>query len=287
MTTSLNTLAKLSRTDVVINKVSKCRRVQVNIPNGLFASRAELLSILKSSGLLPENFPESTFYCYLHRYYFFVCFQKWTPFSKCDVCARLKQLIISCKPDQQQQLDKFKAELQAHRDQVQLGRARLNARSQLARSYPEHFLHLIIDGMDSAKTWSPHVVTHFLASKGYSNVGKHLQTKLVGVLAEGQYFSGYVTYPHYEQGASLMVTVLQRALLNHINKVGSLPPVLFLQLDNCGRENKNHTVLAYLAWLVQEGVFHKIYVDFLPVGKINHALLYLNTTNKVQLGREL
>jgi hypothetical protein len=42
--------------------------------------------------------------------------------------------------------------------------------------------------------------------------------------------------------------------------------VLFLQMDNCGRENKNHTVLAYLAWLVQEGVFHRIYIDFLPVG---------------------
>jgi hypothetical protein len=255
----------------VINRATKCRRVQVNIPNGLFASRTELLSILKSSHLLPEDFAESTFYYYLRKFYFFVCFQKWTPFSKCDVCARLKQLIIGCKPGDPR-LPDLQAELQAHRDQVQLARARLNARAQLARSFPQHFLHLIIDGMDSAKTWSPHVVTHFLASKGFSHAGKHLQTKLVGVLAEGICFSGYVTYPHYEQGANLMVTVLQRALVNHITNFGSLPPVLFLQLDNCGRENKNHTVLAYLAWLVQERVFHRIYIDFLPVGELQFLL---------------
>ena len=249
----------------VIDRSTGGRRVQVNIPNGLFASRAELLSILKKGNLLPDRFGESTFYKYLHKFYFFVCFQKWTPFSKCDVCARLKQLILGCKPDDPR-LPRFKAELQAHRHHVQLARSRLNARSQFAQFKPEWFLHLIIDGMDSAKTWSPHVVTHFLASKGFSNTGKHLQTKLMGVLAEGKYFTGYVTYPHYEQGANLMVSVLQRVFVNHVSRYGSLPPVLFLQMDNCGRENKNHTVLAYLAWLVQEGVFHRIYIDFLPVG---------------------
>ena len=69
----------------VINRATKCRRVQVNIPNGLFASRTELLTILKSSDLLPDSFAESTFFYYLRKFYFFVCFQKWTPFSKCDV----------------------------------------------------------------------------------------------------------------------------------------------------------------------------------------------------------
>lgn len=47
---------------------------------------------------------------------------------------------------------------------------------------------------------------------------------------------------------------------------GSLPPILFLQLDNCTRENKNWIMLAYLSWLVETKVFRKIQLGFLIVG---------------------
>lgn len=37
-----------------------------------------------------------------------------------------------------------------------------------------------------------------------------------------------------------------------------LPPVLYLQLDNTARENKNKYVMAFLAYLVQAGVFKEV-----------------------------
>ena len=37
-------------------------------------------------------------------------------------------------------------------------------------------------------------------------------------------------------------------------------------MDNCFRENKNTYLLAYLAWLVERGVFDFVYLSFLPVG---------------------
>ncbi len=46
----------------------------------------------------------------------------------------------------------------------------------------------------------------------------------------------------------------------------AMPPALLLHLDNCGRENKNHTVLAVLGALVEMGLFREIYLTFLPVG---------------------
>ncbi len=49
---------------------------------------------------------------------------------------------------------------------------------------------------------------------------------------------------------------------------GKLPPILFLQLDNCWRENKNVYMFAYLTWLVETGFLgvNKINLGFLPVG---------------------
>ena len=51
-------------------------------------------------------------------------------------------------------------------------------------------------------------------------------------------------------------------------KGGNLPPVLYLQLDNCWRENKNTTMFGYLSWLVHMRYFLKICVGFLLVGYV-------------------
>lgn len=242
------------------------RRTQVNIPNGLFSSRANLCDQLKENHRLRSTLGQSTFYKYLSKFFWFVSFRKWTPFSKCDVCVRLKQRWLGStgSPDQ----STVKDELQNHRNTVSMSRLRLAFRALIALAFPTLFLHIIMDGMDSAKTWSPHVTTHSVASKGLSDKGENLKTKLCGVLAEGRWFQGHVTYPHYPEGANVMVTILHHALVKHVNWYNSLPQVLFLQLDNCGRDNKNHTMLAYLAYLVQQNVFTEVYIDFLPVGEI-------------------
>ena len=39
-----------------------------------------------------------------------------------------------------------------------------------------------------------------------------------------------------------------------------------MQLDNTSKDNKNHTVFGFLAWLVAEGHFAKATVSFLPDG---------------------
>ena len=40
------------------------------------------------------------------------------------------------------------------------------------------------------------------------------------------------------------------------------PKMLYLELDDCGRENKNRYVLAFLALLVEEEVFEEIELGF-------------------------
>ena len=45
-----------------------------------------------------------------------------------------------------------------------------------------------------------------------------------------------------------------------------LPETLYLELDNCFRENKNTFTFAFLVWIIERGVFKEIFVSFLPVG---------------------
>jgi hypothetical protein len=49
-----------------------------------------------------------------------------------------------------------------------------------------------------------------------------------------------------------------------------LPETLFLQVDNCFRENKNSYVIGYLSWLVERGVFQEIFLSFLPTGHTHY-----------------
>uniref|UniRef100_A0A8W8JJX8 DUF7869 domain-containing protein n=1 Tax=Magallana gigas TaxID=29159 RepID=A0A8W8JJX8_MAGGI len=50
------------------------------------------------------------------------------------------------------------------------------------------------------------------------------------------------------------------------SKGKSLPPVLYLQADNCFRENKNKFVLSFLELLVRRRIFYEVQLSFLHVG---------------------
>jgi hypothetical protein len=66
---------------------------------------------------------------------------------------------------------------------------------------------------------------------------------------------------------NVTIEVLQRVLTDLSNESGGpLPETLYLQLDNCGRENKNAAVMAYIGWLVNRKIFASVEVSFLPVG---------------------
>ena len=58
-----------------------------------------------------------------------------------------------------------------------------------------------------------------------------------------------------------------------VAKRGYLSSVLYLQMDNCARENKNWMMFAYLSWLVEKGIFKKVCVGFLIVGCVYCTLI--------------
>jgi hypothetical protein len=73
----------------------------------------------------------------------------------------------------------------------------------------------------------------------------------------------FTVLPHLRKDPNLTIECIHQVL-------DTLPPplprILYLQLDNCFRENKNRFVLGWLCDLVWRGVFDTIQVCFLPVG---------------------
>ena len=79
--------------------------------------------------------------------------RKFIPFAKCDVCARLTELKNTARDDYEKRM--YQTEKDSHIHLIMIMRARLAIRDELAMYFPDYFLSVMIDGMDSQKTNVP------------------------------------------------------------------------------------------------------------------------------------
>lgn len=86
----------------------------------------------------------------------------------------------------------------------------------------------------------------------------------------------------HETGSNHIVECVHR-FINQKVKRGPVPRQLFVQLDNCTRENKNRYFLAYMKFLVSRQVFDQIEVGFLPVGHTREDIDQLFSTTSKRL----
>ena len=134
---------------------------------------------------------------------------------------------------------------------------------QNAILYPNESMCLIVDGMDQNTTMVPKLRQ---AVKGIE--GRYVKTHLCGILVHGEdLYSDVWIDSHHKHDSNQVIT----SIMNVINDVkdrcgGLLPPVLCIQADNCGRENKNQYMFALCAALVGLGYFAEVYLSFLLVG---------------------
>lgn len=138
-----------------------------------------------------------------------------------------------------------------------------NARDQ-ARLDPNSLLSMIIDGSDQANYGMP-----YFAVKTKENCKGHkMKTKLIGSLVHGRQLNVFTAGENLHTGSDMVIEVLHRTLESVKTNTpnGCLPRRLRIQLDNCGRENKNKYFIGYCHYLVEVGLFDEIELHFLPVG---------------------
>src|ERR1700728_3004068 len=70
----------------------------------------------------------------------------------------------------------------------------------------------------------------------------------------------------YKKNPNLILTCFYLYILKHFQYSASHPPILWLQSDNCFKENKNRWMLAFSTWLVHLGWFQEVMISMLPPG---------------------
>ena len=117
------------------------------------------------------------------------------------------------------------------------------------------YLCISIDGMDQSKTTLPHLTR---TDKGSQNLWR-LRTHVTGALIHGtmDYSKDaimFVNTADLPSDSNLTLDVLLSALELHMKKYNKLPEKLYLQFDNCWRENKNKYILCFSFLLVAMGI---------------------------------
>ena len=137
-------------------------------------------------------------------------------------------------------------------------RKKYSLHRQKARSNPDKYVTIIIDGMDQSKTNLPCLCKESKSSQPI----QRLKTHLTGVLVHTRSPHRKLCYCFFDQlqwphDSNLTATILYKVLWDFKSQK-QLSPILYLQLDNTSRENKNKFILAFCAILVQFGIFKKV-----------------------------
>lgn len=178
-------------------------------------------------------------------------------FARCDTCSKLKSQLEACSNKKERCHLQQAREL--HLKQQRTEREKYYKHITKARRHPQKYMSIIIDGMDQKTT----AVPHFVRDSKTSNGAWKLLTHVTGAIVHGRGQHCYVDVNEVPHDSNLSIMVLLLILQRYADQ---LPKVLYLQMDNCGRENKNKYVFAFLCLLVELEVFEKVKVSFLMVG---------------------
>ncbi|KAL3696719.1 hypothetical protein R1sor_010795 [Riccia sorocarpa] len=200
-------------------------------------------------------------------------------FAVCEVCSELKARHDNAVLAEKKAI--ASRALMIHREQQMQERVKLSKHRRKCLVNSSKYLGIVIDGMDQKKTAIPHW------PNPPKNVDKDNQIKVhvVGALL----FNGtvqsraFLMFGNIKANVNLTVTVIHKIISDWD---GALPDVLYLQLDNTTRENKNSVLLGYLNLLVQKGIFQKVKIGFLLVGHTHDQIDQMFSRFSVRLRRE-
>jgi hypothetical protein len=173
---------------------------------------------------------------------------------QCTVCDTLKNKATQARTEVERA--SCLKQLDEHRLQFAADRVRYAHHKKKAQARPDKYMSIAIDSMDSSKSRlpSPRRDNHATAKLGRLTFG------LVGVLCHGRRsFNRCYTYPmDVPHDCNVTIQALMDTLRDAAGEDGSLPDVLYLQLDNTVRENKNRYMIAFCSFLVNIGWFKKV-----------------------------
>jgi hypothetical protein len=181
-------------------------------------------------------------------------------FSKCTECVELRR-IKNDRSRRRADRDAAHKKLLDHYEYIKGARALIQKKKNDGITNPQEYMYMSLDGTNALPFGFPH-----FAETTKDEKKERIETKLMIAYVHGIGTYTYDIFADIKGDPNLNIECLQRTLKHVEKKQGTLAKTLYLQLDNCFRENKNAYVLCYLAWLIERGVFERIELSFLPVG---------------------
>ena len=175
--------------------------------------------------------------------------RKFMPFAKCDCCTEFRAKSEATKDKAEKA--RLSQEYKKHIYFVIKERRVYYTHAMMATRHPREYLSLIIDGADQ----SDHGLPHFHNRSHKTEAAWKMKLHLMGVIAHGRGSFLYTCPSHAAQGHNVTIQALWRTILHLKEAEGTLPPKLYLQLDNTTKQCKGKYIHAFLALLVHFGVF--------------------------------
>lgn len=202
--------------------------------------------------------------------YFFHTWKQYCPsikvrkvsrFAKCDVCEEIRVAILQAsRPGCSTEFILERRKI--HVDMVFRERLEYQKKSERAVLHPDRYCSICVDGADQSAFGLPHFATSTKNMRG-----RALRVRLIGILEHGseKKLHLFTMTEEFQTGANHIIECVHRFIQERVRS-GPLPPTLYVQLDNCSRENKNRYFFAFLECLVAWKVFEEVHASFLPVG---------------------
>ena len=184
---------------------------------------------------------------------------KKSRFGQCGTCSK-QVAIINSLPKSNPEAIRIRKERKFHLDQCNQLHSLYHQRRKLAAKQPNEYHSICMDYVDSFKvphrprfpkdwlTWQKAKI-HVLGLIDHS----HSQKKL------------HLHLDHYHQDPNSVITALYCHVMELFNS-NRRAPTLYLQTDNCFKENKNKYMLAFLKLLIRHRIYQQVIWNFLPVG---------------------
>lgn len=183
-------------------------------------------------------------------------------FTKCSLCEMFRSEVAKCGAHESSAME-IMQQKREHLQIIAKERRSYYQRRDKAIANPKEFCSFIVDGADQKAYGLPHFAFHSKSDKGHA-----LKVKCIGVLEHllAKHVTLFTMTEEFPTGANHVVEAMHRVLNTKRLACGKLPPICYIQVDNCSRENKNRFFLSYFELLVATGVFKEVQVSFLPVG---------------------
>lgn len=189
-----------------------------------------------------------------------IVLRKYLRFALCDDCIDFRERRRFATSDAERAEIKQKEKI--HHAFIHEERCSYYWRRNAAIFMKDEYMSIIADGADQSAYGLPHMIE----LDKYSASRRKLPVYLMGVLVHGYRAFGFTYLKNIKHGTNIVIECLHHVFVDYWKNRGYIPSVIYLQMDNTSKQNKNKYMLGFLACLVAWGVCRQVVLSFLPVG---------------------